>query len=79
MPRDPLLSARLEIEALFIAEGKPCCNGAVEQFNGWFQPLLLNRSYRRPADARRQVKRLMTTIHEHAHLGHRSTPAQAPG
>ena len=70
---------RLEIEALFMPIGKPCYNGAVEQFNGWFHPLLLNRSYRRPADARRQVKRLTITINEHAHLGHRTTAAQAPG
>jgi transposase InsO family protein len=66
---------RLEIEVLFIPEGRPYYNGAVEQFNGWFQPLLLKRSYRRPADARRQVKRLMTTVNEqhvHAHLGHRT-------
>jgi putative transposase len=66
---------RLEIEVLFIPEGRPYYNGAVEQFNGWFQPLLLKRSYRRPADARRQVKRLMTTVNEqhvHAHLSHRT-------
>jgi putative transposase len=67
---------RLDIEVLFIPEGKPCYNGSVEQFNGWFQPLLLKRSYRRPADARRQVKQLMTSVNEqhvHAHLGHRTT------
>ena len=67
---------RLDIEVLFIPEGKPCYNGAVEQFNGWFQPLLLNRPYRRPADARRQVKRLMISVNEHhvhAHLGHCTT------
>jgi transposase InsO family protein len=67
---------RLDIEVLFIPEGKPCYNGAVEQFNGWFQPLLLNRPYRRPADARRQVKRLMTSVNEHhvhTHLGHCTT------
>jgi putative transposase len=66
---------RLEIEVLFIPEGRPYYNGAVEQFNGWFQPLLLKRSYRRPADARRQVKRLVTTVNEqhvHALLGHRT-------
>jgi hypothetical protein len=66
---------RLEIEVLFIPEGKPYYNGAVEQFNGWFQPLLLKRPYSRPADARRQVKRLMTAVteqHVHAHLGHRT-------
>ena len=66
---------RLELEVLFIPLGKPCYNGSVEQFNGWFQPLLLKRFYRRPADARRQVKQLMTSVNEqhvHAHLGHRT-------
>jgi hypothetical protein len=50
----------LEVEALFIPEGQPGYNGSVEQFNGWFQPLLLERTYRRPADVRRQVTQLMT-------------------
>jgi len=66
---------RLEIEVLFIPEGSPYYNGAVEQFNGWFQPLLLKRPYRRPTDARRQVKCLTTTVNEqhvHVHLGHRT-------
>lgn len=67
---------RLEIEVLFIPEGKPFHNGSVEQFNGWFQPLLLKRSYHRPADTRRQVKQLMTSVNEqhvHAHLGRRTS------
>ena len=60
----------------------PCYNGSVEQFNGWFQPLLLERPYRRPADVRRQLTRLMTTVNEqhvHAHLGHQSSAAYRRG
>jgi putative transposase len=67
---------RLEVEVLFIPEGKPFYNGSVEQFNGWFQPLLLKRPYRRPSDTRRQLKQLMITVNEqhvHAHLGHRTS------
>lgn len=66
---------RLDVEVLFIPPGQPCHNGGVEQFNGWFQPLLLERPYRRAADARRQVQRLMTTVNEkhvHVHLGHQT-------
>lgn len=73
---------RLEVEVLFIPEGKPWYNGSVEQFNGWFQPLLLERTYRRTADLRRQVTRLMTTVNEdhvHRHLGHRTTVAYRRG
>ncbi|MBC8505864.1 MAG: transposase [Anaerolineales bacterium] len=70
------LSLRLEVEVLFIPKSQPWHNGSVEQFNGWFQPLLLKRSYRRPCDVRRQVRRLMTTVNEqhvHVRLGQRTT------
>lgn len=73
---------RLDVEVLFIPEGKPCYNGSVEQFNGWFQPLLLARAYKRAADVRRQVTRLMTSVNEahvHAHLGHRTVAAYRRG
>ncbi|MBV7333173.1 DDE-type integrase/transposase/recombinase [Chloroflexi bacterium TSY] len=72
------LALRLQVEVSFIPEGKPCYNGSVEQFNGWFQPLLLERTYRRPFDVRRQVSRLILTVNEqhvHAHLGHQTTVA----
>jgi putative transposase len=72
------LCLRLEIEPVFIPPGKPQRNGSVENFNGWFQPLLLKRSYRRPGDLRRQLKLLMTTVNEqHVHppLGYK-TPTQ---
>jgi hypothetical protein len=72
------LCLRLEVEALFIPKGKPQRNGSVENFNGWFQPLLLSRPYRHPGDLRRQLRQLMTTVNEqhvHPQLGYK-TPAQ---
>lgn len=76
------LGLRLQVEVLFIPKSKPWHNGAVEQFNGWFQPLLLERPYRRPADARRQVQQLMTTVNEHhvhAHLRQKTATAYRRG
>lgn len=76
------LALRLQVEVLFIPEGQPQHNGSVEQFNGWFQPLLLERTYRRPADVRRQVTRLTKAVNEehvHAHLGRRTTAAYRRG
>jgi transposase InsO family protein len=72
------LCLRLEIEPVFIPPGKPQRNGSVENFNGWFQPALLKRSYRRPGDLRRQLRLLMTAVNEqhvHPQLGYK-TPAQ---
>jgi transposase InsO family protein len=72
----------LQVEVCFIPKSKPCYNGSVEQFNGWFQPLLLERIYHRPGDVRRQVKRLMSSVNEqhiHAHLGHRTAVAYRRG
>ena len=69
------LCLRLEIEPVFIPKGKPQHNGSVENFNGWFQPLLLNRPFRRPCDVRRELGRLITTVNEqhvHAKLGGRT-------
>jgi putative transposase len=70
------LALRLGLEPVFIPEGCPQHNGSVEQFNGWFQPLLLNRSYGRPADVRRELRHLMTSVNEqhvHPHLGQRTS------
>ena len=72
------LCLRLGIEPIFIPPGKPQRNGSVENFNGWFQPVLLKRPYRRPGDLRRQLRLLMTTTNEqhvHPQLGYK-TPAQ---
>lgn len=70
------LGLRLGIEVVFIPPGMPEHNGAVEHFNGWFQPLLLQKPFRRPADVRRELRRLMSAVNEdhvHVHLGHQTT------
>jgi putative transposase len=70
------LALRLGIEPVFIPAGCPQRNGSVEQFNGWFQPLLLSRSYGHPAAVQRELRRLMTTVNEHhvhPHLGQRTS------
>ena len=72
------LCLRLEVEPIFIPFGKPQRNGSVENFNGWFQPVLLKRPYCRPGDLRRQLQLLMTTTNEqhvHPQLGYK-TPTQ---
>lgn len=72
------LCLRLEVEPIFIPFGKPQRNGSVENFNGWFQPVLLKRPYGRPGDLRRQLQLLMTTTNEqhvHPQLGYK-TPTQ---
>lgn len=59
------LCLRPGIEPVFIPKGKAQWNGSVENFNGWFQPLLLSRPFRRPCD----VRRLMMTVNEqHVHV-----------
>jgi transposase InsO family protein len=63
------LCLRLGVEPVFIPKGKAQWNGSVENFNGWFQPLLLSRPFRRPCDVRRELRRLMTTVNEqHVHI-----------
>jgi transposase InsO family protein len=72
------LCLRLVVEPIFIPFGKPQRNGSVENFNGWFQPVLLKRPYCRPGDLRRQLQLLMTTTNEqhvHPQLGYK-TPTQ---
>ena len=72
------LCLRLAVAPVFIPPGKPQHNGSVENFNGWFQPVLLKRTYRRPGDLRRQLKLLMATVNEHhvhPQLGYK-TPSQ---
>lgn len=66
------LCLRLGAEVVFIPKGRPQHNGSVEHFNGWFQPLLLSRPFRRPCDVRRELRRVMMTVneqHAYAHLG----------
>jgi transposase InsO family protein len=72
------LCLRFGVAPVFIPEGEPQFNGSVENFNGWFQPPLLDRRYRRPGDLRRELARLqeaVNTQHVHPRLGGKP-PAQ---
>lgn len=53
-----------EVEPIFIPKSKSQWNGSVENFNGWFQPLLLSRPFRRPCDVRRELRHLMKAVNE---------------
>jgi len=69
------LCLRLDVEPVFIPKGSPQRNGSVENFNGWFQPLLLSRPFQKPDDVRCELQRLMTSVNEqhvHAQLGGRT-------
>src|SRR4051794_24900608 len=66
------LCLRFGVEPVFIPEREPQFNGSVENFNGWFQPLLLERLFKRPGDLRRELARLqeaVNTQHVHPRLG----------
>ena len=69
------LCLRLGIEPVFIPKAKPQRNGSVENFNGWFQPLLLKKPFRRPGDVRRELRQLMKAVneaHRHPRLGNQT-------
>jgi putative transposase len=72
------LCLRYGVGPVFIPAREPQFNGGVENFNGWFQPRLLDRRYTRPGDLRRELARLqeaVNTQHVHPRLGGK-TPAQ---
>jgi len=72
------LCLRFGVEPVFMPPRMPERNGSVENFNGWFQPQLFQRRYRRPGDLRRELARLqqaVNTQHVHPRLGG-LTPAQ---
>jgi putative transposase len=72
------LCLRFGVGPVFIPPGMPEHNGSVENFNGWFQPRLFQRRFRRPGDLRRERARLqeaVNTQHVHPRLGG-LTPAQ---
>jgi transposase InsO family protein len=72
------LCLRFGVEPVFIPKAEPQFNGAVENFNGWFQPRLFDRRYTRPGDLRRELARLqeaVNTQHAHPRLGGQ-TPVQ---
>jgi putative transposase len=72
------LCLRFGVEPVFIPPAAPEHNGSVENFNGWFQPRLFQRRFRRPGDLRRELTRLQEAVnaqHVHPRLGG-LTPAQ---
>jgi transposase InsO family protein len=72
------LVLRVGVQPIFIPEASPERNGSVENFNGWFQPLLLRRPFANPAAVRRELHRLLAAVNErhvHQHLGFK-TPQQ---
>ena len=54
----------LRVTLIFIPQHRPQRNGAVENFNGWFQPLLFQRHYTRAAYLRRELDQLMDTVNQ---------------
>jgi putative transposase len=58
------LCLRLRVTPIFIPPGRPQHNGSVENYNGWFQPVLFQRIFKRPTDLRRELAHLMTTTNE---------------
>jgi len=64
LPRVIRLCLALHVTPVFIPQRRPQRNGAVENFNGWFQPLLFQRHFRSPAALKRELARLMTTVNE---------------
>jgi hypothetical protein len=72
------LTLRLGVQPVFIPQGQPARNGSVENFNGWFQPLLVRQNFPKPSAVRRELRRLVTAANEqHVHqaLGFK-TPMQ---
>lgn len=55
----------LQVTPIFIPQRRPQRNGAVENFNGWFQPLLFRWHFKRPGDLRRELERLTMTVNDH--------------
>lgn len=66
------LCLRFGVEAVFIPPRRPQRQGSVENFNGWFQPLLFDRHWARPEDLARELRRLEATVNTqlaHQRLG----------
>ena len=55
----------LSIEPVFIPPTQPSYNGSVENFNGWFQPLVFRHHFKRLADLKRELRRLQETVNQH--------------
>jgi hypothetical protein len=56
------LCLRFSVEPVFIPEGEPQFNGRVENFNGWFRPVLFDRRFTRPGGLRRELTRLQEAV-----------------
>ncbi len=56
------LCLRFAVEPIFIPPARPQRNGSVEQFNGWFQPRLLQRHFTRVSALHRELLRLQETV-----------------
>ena len=72
------LCLRFGVEPVLIPPARPQRNGAVENFNGWFQPRLFQRHYTRRSALQRELQRLQETVntqHVQQRLGG-LTPAQ---
>jgi Homeodomain-like domain/Integrase core domain len=69
---------RFGVEPILIPPARPQRNGSVENFNGWFQPRLLQRHYTQLSALKRELERLQETVntqHVQRRLGG-LTPAQ---
>ena len=66
------LCLRFGVEPVFVPPARPQRQGSVENFNGWFQPRLLQRHFARPGALVRELQRLQDTVntqHVHPRLG----------
>jgi hypothetical protein len=62
------LVLRLGVQPVFIPEASPERNGSVENYNGWFQPLLLRQNFPNAKAVQRELRRLVATTNEqHVH------------
>jgi putative transposase len=72
------LCLRFGVEPVLIPPARPQRNGSIENFNGWFQPRLLQRHYTQLSALKRELERLQETVntqHVQRRLGG-LTPAQ---
>jgi transposase InsO family protein len=56
------LCLRFGVEPILIPPGRPQRNGAVEHFNGWFRPRVLQRYYTQRSALQRELQRVQDTV-----------------
>jgi putative transposase len=62
------LTLYLGVQPVFIPKAHPERNGSVENFNGWFQPALLQRPFRNAVAVRRELRHVLLAVNEqHVH------------